>query len=140
MWAHIVCSAGTYVRALAESLGDSLRTGAHLAALRRTRAGAFRLQDGVSIESLKEISEAGATEKILLSPNAALSNMPFVHLTNDETERVRHGASILVNANVQEWQDGESIRMRNARGDLIAVGVYDTSSSQVRPRVMLSPA
>jgi tRNA U55 pseudouridine synthase TruB len=89
---------------------------------------------------LKEISEAGATEKILLSPNAALSNMPFVHLTNDETERVRHGASIQVNANVQEWQDGESIRMRNARGDLIAVGVYDTSSSQVRPRVMLSLA
>ncbi|HEX8352045.1 MAG TPA: tRNA pseudouridine(55) synthase TruB, partial [Pyrinomonadaceae bacterium] len=41
--ARVVCSAGTYVRALAESLGENLGTGAHLAALRRTRAGEFGL-------------------------------------------------------------------------------------------------
>ncbi|HVF86222.1 MAG TPA: tRNA pseudouridine(55) synthase TruB [Pyrinomonadaceae bacterium] len=138
--ARVVCSAGTYIRALAESLGDSLGTGAHLAALRRTRAGAFSLQDAISVESLKEISEAGATEKILLSPNAALSNMPFVHLTSDETERVRHGASIRVNSNAQEWQDGELIRMRDAAGELLAVGVYKALSGQLHPRVLLNPA
>ncbi len=138
--ARVVCSAGTYIRALAESLGESLGTGAHLAALRRTRAGAFRLQEAISIESLKDISEAGATEKILVSPDAALSNMPFVHLTSDETERVGHGASIQMNANLQEWRDGELIRMRNAEGDLLAVGVYSARSGRLQPRVMLSPA
>ncbi len=138
--ARIVCSAGTYVRALAESLGESLGTGAHLAALRRIRAGAFRLQEAISIESLKEMSEAEETEKILLSPDAALSNMPFVHLTSDEAGRVRHGASIQVNANAQEWQDGELIRMRNAAGELLAVGVYSAASGRLQPRVMLSLA
>jgi len=138
--ARVVCSAGTYIRALAESLGESLGTGAHLAALRRTRAGAFGLRESVNIERLKDISEAGATEKILVSPDAALSNMPFVHLTSDETERVRHGAPVQANKFMVEWRDGDLIRMRDAGGDLIAVGVYDAASSQIRPRVMLSPA
>src|SRR5437764_1256205 len=45
--ARVVCSAGTYVRALAESLGEHLGAGAHLAALRRTRAGSFQIKDAV---------------------------------------------------------------------------------------------
>ncbi|HYY41487.1 MAG TPA: tRNA pseudouridine(55) synthase TruB, partial [Pyrinomonadaceae bacterium] len=56
---RVVCSAGTYVRTLAESIGENLGTGAHLSALRRTRAGDFRLVDAVSLERLNEMVEAG---------------------------------------------------------------------------------
>src|SRR5215211_7479020 len=55
--ARVVCSAGTYVRALAESAGENLGTGAHLAALRRTRAGAFGLKQSVALETLEKVSE-----------------------------------------------------------------------------------
>src|SRR5881227_2385002 len=50
--ARVVCSAGTYVRALAESVGERLGTGAHLAALRRTRAGSFQIKDAVAPDEL----------------------------------------------------------------------------------------
>jgi tRNA pseudouridine55 synthase len=42
---RVACSAGTYIRTLAETLGTRLGTSAHLALLRRTRAGAFTLAD-----------------------------------------------------------------------------------------------
>src|ERR671920_178359 len=56
--ARVVCSAGTYVRALAESLGERLKTGAHLAALRRTRAGEFGLERAILLEELPQLVEA----------------------------------------------------------------------------------
>lgn len=137
--ARVVCSAGTYVRALAESLGESLGTGAHLAALRRTRAGTFRLDETISIEHLRETGEAGAAEEILISPDGALSEMPFVHLTSDEAGRVRHGGAVRVDAGGYLWPDGEFVRMRDAEGELMAVGVYHSESGRLHPRVMLRP-
>ena len=49
------CSAGTYIRTLAEDIGKKLGTGAHLAELRRTRAGKFDLSKAVTLEKLEEI-------------------------------------------------------------------------------------
>src|SRR5438270_12659690 len=48
----VVCSAGTYIRTLAEAIGDRLGTPAHLASLRRTRAGNFRVEDAISLDEL----------------------------------------------------------------------------------------
>ena len=50
---RVVCSAGTYVRALAEDFGKRLSVGAHLAELRRTRVGDFSVTNAVSLEQLK---------------------------------------------------------------------------------------
>src|SRR5688500_7487383 len=50
--ARVVCSAGTYIRTLAEDLGKRLGLGAHLAELRRTRAGRFEIKDSITLESL----------------------------------------------------------------------------------------
>src|SRR5947209_9600985 len=55
--ARVVCSAGTYVRVLGESIGELLGTGAHLSALRRTRAGLFRVGDAVTLEELERLVE-----------------------------------------------------------------------------------
>lgn len=48
---RIVCSKGTYIRALARDIGTALGSGAHLIALRRTRVGDFRIADCMDIES-----------------------------------------------------------------------------------------
>jgi len=52
---RIVCSKGTYIRALARDLGRSLRSGAHLTALRRTRSGSFHVDDALTMEILTAI-------------------------------------------------------------------------------------
>jgi tRNA pseudouridine55 synthase len=51
---RVVCSKGTYIRALARDIGLALGSGAHLAALERTRIGEVKVQDCWEIEALVE--------------------------------------------------------------------------------------
>jgi len=135
--ARVVCSAGTYVRALAESLGERLGTGAHLAALRRTRAGLFRVNEAVTPDELQRLVEGGGAGDILIPLEAALPHLPTAHLTNDEARRVRHGAGIRAEG-PREWEDGGHVLMLDVRGRLLAVGVYDAARGLLQPRVMLA--
>lgn len=51
----VICSKGTYIRSLANDLGKSLHSGAHLSSLCRERIGDFTLQDAISVERLKQL-------------------------------------------------------------------------------------
>ncbi|HMS40560.1 MAG TPA: tRNA pseudouridine(55) synthase TruB, partial [Pyrinomonadaceae bacterium] len=51
---RVVCSAGTYIRVLAEDIGRKLKIGAHLAELRRIRAGKFTLETALTLEELEQ--------------------------------------------------------------------------------------
>jgi tRNA pseudouridine55 synthase len=139
---RVACSAGTYVRVLAEDLGALVGVGAHLAALRRTRAGAFGIAQAVTLEKLAQRVEAGGASELLITPDAALPDLPFVHLTAGDARRARHGAAVQIAPELgSSWQEGERVRMRDAggAGNLIAVGVYDAARGQLQPRVMLDP-
>ncbi len=59
---RIVCSKGTYIRALARDIGQALESGAHLTALRRTRVGDFTIDNCLSIDSAIKIIEEGPIE------------------------------------------------------------------------------
>jgi tRNA pseudouridine55 synthase len=134
---RVVCSAGTYVRALAESLGENLGTGAHLAALRRTRAGAFGLEKALTLEELERAAAAGAGD-FLLPLEAVLPELPAAHLTGDEARRVRHGGAVAAARFGGAWEDGARVRLHDESGRLLAVGVYAAERGVVQPRVMLA--
>lgn len=51
---RVVCSKGTYIRALARDIGEALNSGAHLTALRRTRVGEIKVEDCFSLEQFTE--------------------------------------------------------------------------------------
>jgi tRNA pseudouridine55 synthase len=135
--ARVVCSAGTYVRVLAESVGAHLGTGAHLAALRRTRAGTFGLDKAFKLEDVQSLMEAGAGD-FLLPLGAALPELPSAHLTEDEARRVAHGAAIAAARFGASWEDGARIRLHDERGRLLAVAVYAAARDALQPRVMLA--
>lgn len=134
--ARVVCSAGTYVRVLAEDLGARLGKGAHLAGLRRTRAGAFTLADALTPDELSAFAESGAAHKHIISPAAALRDMPSVHLTDDELADVRHGRPVPARRN-EEFVDGARVRLLTGDGTLVAVGAYVAPDDRVQPRVLL---
>jgi tRNA pseudouridine55 synthase len=137
--ARVVCSAGTYVRALAESVGERLGTGAHLAALRRTRAGAFRIADALAPDALEKLAEAGQRAgEFLLPLEAALPHLPSAHLTDEEARRVRHGAAVGAGEGARGLEDGASALLLDASGRLLAVAVYDAPRRVLQPRVMLA--
>ena len=138
---RVACSAGTYIRVLAEDLGALVGVGAHLAALRRTRAGAFGIAQAVTLEKLAERVEASGASELLITPDAALPELPFVHLTAEDARRARHGAAVQIAREFgSSWREGERVRMLDGGGgarNLIAVGVYDAARARLQPRVML---
>ncbi len=89
------CSKGTYVRVLAEDIGEALGCGAHLAALRRTATGGFSLDGAVTLEVLAAMDEAGRLA--LLRPAAELvADMPRIVMEADAARRFAHGQGVPV--------------------------------------------
>jgi len=131
--ARVVCSAGTYVRTLAEDFGKGLGAGAHVAELRRTRAGMFRVEDALTLDQLAQDS-AGL---LLISPDAALSHLPFVDLDEDGVRRVQHGTDLPMEGSPEA---GPYVRLRDPEGNLIAVGIYDDTRQTLHPEVVISTA
>ena len=137
MRARVVCSAGTYIRTLAESLGERLGGAAHLSALRRTRAGDFAINEARTLEVLEEnLNTGGTLEALLLPMRAALSWMSSVHLTDVEARAARHGAWVRVD---DGWQDEQPVQMYDGAGALIAIGAFDAGQKALRPRVVFAP-
>jgi tRNA pseudouridine55 synthase len=90
----IECSAGTYVRSLAHDLGQRLSTGAHLAALRRTRAGAFSIDQAVSFGQLQRAFKDRSWTDYVLPAADALPEMPLVLIDEEGVELVRFGRKL----------------------------------------------
>ncbi len=88
------CSAGTYIRSLAHELGEKLTAGAHLAGLRRTRAGPFTMEDAVLLPKLEVGFLTGKWEQYVRSAADALPDVPAVVVTGDDLERIRFGHRI----------------------------------------------
>jgi tRNA pseudouridine55 synthase len=136
---RVVCSAGTYIRTLAEDFGKQLGVGAHAAELRRTRAGEFAIKDATTLDRLNEQAQTGSLGELLISPDAALSHLPAVELTPDDARRVGQGIDLSVESvDAAEWLNGQSVRMRNAEGQLIAVGLYDKKRKIIHPQVVIA--
>jgi tRNA pseudouridine55 synthase len=85
---RVACSSGTYVRALARDLGADLGTGGHLTALRRTRIGAFRVDEAAALDDLDMAAS-------MLSPaDAARRTLPVAALTAEQAVDLGHGKRI----------------------------------------------
>lgn len=84
---EVDCSSGTYIRALARDVGAALGVGGHLTALRRTRVGAFGLDQARTLEELAE--EAPRLSYCI--DEACLRTFPRRDLTDAEADDARHG-------------------------------------------------
>ncbi|MDR5809309.1 tRNA pseudouridine(55) synthase TruB [Caballeronia sp. LZ019] len=87
---RVTCSKGTYVRTLAEDIGEALGCGAHLTALRRTGVGALTLENAVTLDELTALNEADRDAR-LQPVDALLSTFPAVQLDDEACRRFLHG-------------------------------------------------
>jgi tRNA pseudouridine55 synthase len=134
---RVVCSAGTYIRTLAEELGQQLGLGSHLAELRRTRAGLFEIERAITLEGLAEVCNSEMLDDALISPYHALSHLPVIELDVDQARRTMHGLALeLAHDGPQTLTDGEAIRL-SLNNELVAVGRFDASQSVIHPGVVL---
>lgn len=134
---RVECSAGTYIRTLAEDFGKRLNVGAHLAELRRTRVGDMPIDDAKTLEQVKVAFAEEAVGKILYKPDEALTRLPCVDLAADDLRRARHGLDIKVAK--AAWSDGERVRLRDEIGNLVAVAVLNAAEGTLHPSVVIAP-
>ncbi|MGV3246232.1 tRNA pseudouridine(55) synthase TruB [Rothia sp. 11254D007CT] len=90
----VVCSAGTYIRALARDLGAALGTGAHLTALRRTAIGEIRAEDAHTLDELIAGREAEQAAPLLPIEEAARRLFVVRNLTAAEATDLANGRRI----------------------------------------------
>jgi tRNA pseudouridine55 synthase len=125
------CSQGTYVRTLAQDLGDALGCGAHLAALRRLAVGALRVEEALALERLTELGREELGQRIIPLSHC-LPGMRLIEVGPAEARRLRQGQ--LVMRPGDDFKDGEQVQLL-AEDELVAV-------AQVRslpPQAALAP-
>ena len=101
---NIKCSKGTYVRTLAEDLGEDLGCGAHVIGLRRLAVGPFEVEETVALEALQETEALADKDKLLLPISRVVQGWPSVQLTELTATYLRQGQPVQVaNAPTEGW-------------------------------------
>lgn len=124
----VVCSSGTYVRALARDLGSALGTGAHLTALRRTRVGPFEIADAQQLPP-----QDAADLAVVDLTTACTSLFAVVHLDEAQTRAVRHGQSLDA-----EPSGPEPVAALRPDGDVVAL--LGERRGRLGPLLVFDPA
>jgi tRNA pseudouridine55 synthase len=124
--AIIVCSGGTYVRALARDLGRLAGSAAHLAALRRLRSGPFDVADAIPVGRLRDESPP------LRPALDALGSLPVEPLDESDVARIVRGLTVPAHAS------GPRAALVDGRRELVAVAERRDDSWQ--PRVVIRDA
>ena len=89
----VTCSKGTYVRSLARDLALALGTVGHVAALRRTRAGPFTLDEAISLDKLAALLQSG-DEQAILPLTAGLDDIPALPVTPEDAALLKQGRTL----------------------------------------------
>jgi len=111
-------SAGGYVRSVAHELGNALGCGAHLSALRRTRAGGFLVQQARTLEELQATAgDSAAIEEMCIHPRNLLLEMPAVVGDSHALNRLRNGAQ----ANLAEFSQAPLVKVFAGQKELVAI-------------------
>lgn len=132
---RVVCSAGTYVRTLAEDLARLAGSRAHLVGLRRTRAGRFGIESAVSLEELEWISGDRRIDKTMIPMTDALGHLPEIRLNSDRAAKTRNGLATRIK--LDDVADGTAVRMIGETGELLAIGSFDAINGEIKPRIVL---
>ncbi len=113
---EVECSKGTYVRSLAEMLGERLKTGAYLSFLVRTRIGPHCLKDASTLEEIK--ASADNPKEILLPPLQIVPHLPAVEVDQALADQLRQGNAITLPA-ATEHQDPTAVTTND--GSLLCI-------------------
>ena len=111
-------SAGGYVRSIAHEMGQTLGCGAHLRRLRRTRAGAFTLDEAHTLDELQAAAgDLDALERLCVHPRKLLPEMPAVSGDEQSLGRLRNGAQ----ANLPEFSNATLVKVFAGQRELVGI-------------------
>lgn len=130
---RVVCSSGTYVRALARDLGESTGLGGHLTMLRRSRVGGFRLPEARTLAEL-EACPADVPAPTLPLADAARATFPVRNLTEAEARALGHGQRITAGR-----VDGPDRTVAAIAPDGTLIALLEDRGPHAKPVLVLTP-
>ena len=131
----VSCTKGTYIRTLVEDIGAALGCGAHVAQLRRTKAGPFDLTHAVSLEELEQLHKEGGAEALdacMIPMDSGLQDWPIVRLTEHSSFFWLNGQPV----RAQQAPLEGMVRVYNHSDEFIGVGEMD-DDGMVAPRRLI---
>jgi tRNA pseudouridine55 synthase len=134
----VTCSKGTYIRTLAEDLGEVLGCGAHVSVLRRLAVGPYRdPEQMITLERLEQTAAAGlvALDALLLPLDSALGQWPALQLGSDSAFYLQQGQAVLVpRAPTEGW-----VRLYDQDERLLGMGEIQDDGKVAPRRLFRSP-
>lgn len=121
---RVVCSAGTYIRALARDLGTQLHVGAHLTSLRRTRSGVF--------SAMRTLEDLENSPSVIPLSDAVRMAFPVVTLDETDSVKARHGVRVIAPVDSPSGIVG----VFDATGEVISIAKVE--NSEVLPQVVFA--
>ncbi|MFT4304056.1 MAG: RNA-guided pseudouridylation complex pseudouridine synthase subunit Cbf5 [Candidatus Woesearchaeota archaeon] len=138
---YVGCQAGTYIRKLCHDIGQKLECGAHMADLRRTKAGPFNEKNIFTLQDIADAYHFYKNEgndkflkKILMPIERGVDHLGKVYVLDSTVDTLCHGASLAIPgiAKVEtEIQQDETIAILTLKGELIALGMTKMCSSDM---------
>jgi len=123
---RVVCSRGTYVRAIARDIAEKLNTIATVDMIRRTKSGCFDIKNAQKLDFLENlVNNSADIKKYLMPMDTGLGGIPVLNLNDKDTELYVHGGFIKV------AQTNGFVRVYN--NDRF-IGVGDVQNHELRPK------
>lgn len=129
---EIECGKGTYIRSIANDLGEKLGCGAYMKELIRRRVGPFDIMDSISLDELAEACRYGFWERYIYSPDVVLLKQLAAVLNPDKEDAVRKGQKLTL-ATMMPFADGDFLRTYSPDGRFIGIIKYDSVTGVWRP-------
>ncbi len=126
---EIDCGKGTYIRSLANDLGQTLGCGAYLKNLVRLRCGIFDITDSVTLDGLEEAFRVGFWQDLLYPMDSVLTRLPAVVIGEENERAICNGNAVLL----EEFSSGDLCRAYNQCANLLAVLRLDHARGLWRP-------
>lgn len=134
---HVVCGKGFYVRALARDVAKALGTIGHLTKLRRTRSGAFRVEDALPGETLAAAARGDDEAREVLAAKTrslaqACAAMPQIVLDELAVTDAKHGRRVRIDMDVFESApQGVPVALLDGTGHLVAIATRESGAFKI---------
>ena len=140
---RVGCEAGTYIRTLCHDIGEALGCGAHMAELRRTRAGPFNERNG-DLVNLHDLTDAyhfwveDGDESYLrnaIKPmEVAADHLPQIFIKDSAVEAICQGAKLAaggISMLSKGIKRGDHVAIKSLKGELVASGIALASTEEI---------
>lgn len=137
---RVGCQAGTYIRKLCHDIGKELKTGAHMAELRRIKLGPFNETTAVALQDLQDAfvfwkeGDGSQLKKIMQPMEAAVEHLPKIYVFDTTIDSVCHGAQLKVpgiSKLDEEIKKGQLVAVLSLKNELVAIGNAEMTTREI---------